>query len=268
MFAAKSRRIPNIYARLHKRIALVGATCYNQAMSLIHVLLVDDHVLLRQGTRELLEHEKDIEVIAEADDGVQAVRLAAELRPDVVIMDAAMDGLNGVEATRQIKTHRPDTAVLMLSAYDSDAFVFASLEAGATGYLLKSCRADELVQAVRTVHAGGSALHPDIARKLVDRFTRSGEEALAQQTATTPEFTERELEVLRLTARGMTNRDIAQALSIGLRTVQAHLSSLFNKTGTRSRTEVVVKALRQGWISLEETEEDPVRANHKERATR
>ena len=261
MIAAKNKSTSLIYALLHGRIARVGATCYNQAMSLIRVLLVDDHALLRQGTRELLEHERDVEVIAEADDGLEAVQLAAELQPDVVIMDAAMDVLNGVEATRQIKAHRPNTAVLMLSAYDSDAFVFASLEAGATGYLLKSCRADELAQAVRTVHAGGSALHPDIARKLVDRFTQSNKSVLAQQATTTPEFTERELQVLRLTSRGLTNRDIAQALSIGLRTVQAHLSNLFNKTGTRSRTEVVVKALRQGWISLEETEEGPVRAN-------
>jgi len=225
----------------------------------IRVLLADDHVLVRQGTRELLEREGDIEVVAEAEDGQQAVQLTGELRPDVVIMDAAMAGLNGVEATRQIRACCPDTAVLILSAYDSDAFVFASLEAGATGYLLKSCQADELAQAVRTVHTGGSALHPDIARKLVDRFSQSNGRGFAQAqrpAVTEPEgLTGRELEVLRLTASGMTNRDIAQALSIGLRTVQAHLSNIFNKTGTSSRTEAVVEALRRGWVSLEEIEE-------------
>ncbi len=140
----------------HGHIAFAGTTCYNRLMSPIRVLLVDDHALLRQGTRELLEHERDIEIITEADDGQQAVQLAAELQTDVVVMEAAMDVMNGVEAARQIKAHCPDTAVLILSAYDSDAFVFASLEAGATGYLLKSYRADELAQAVRTVHAGGS----------------------------------------------------------------------------------------------------------------
>jgi len=228
-------------------------------MQRIRILLADDHVLVRKGTRELLEHEDDFEVVAEADDGQQAIQLSTELQPDVVIMDAAMPGLNGVEATRQVKAHCPNTAVLILSAYDSDAFVFASLEAGATGYLLKSCRADELAQAVRAVHAGGSALHPNVARKLVDRFAQPRGRTAAQAQLPQKEWeelSERELEVLRLTARGMTNRDIARTLSIGLRTVQAHLSSVFNKTGSRSRTEAVVTALRKGWISLEETEKE------------
>jgi len=244
-------------------IAFAGATCYNQAMSPIRILLVDDHVLFRQGTRELLEHEQDIEVIAEADDGLEAARLAVELQPDVVVMDAAMDRLDGVEATRQIKAKRPDTAVLILSAYDSDAFLFAALKAGATGYLLKSCRADELVQAVRAVHAGGSALHPNIARKLVDHLARSvGFSAQVQGQGPEHEvLSERELEVLRLAARGMTNRDMARVMNIGLRTVQAHLSHTFIKTGTRSRTEAVVKALRQGWINMDEVEDGPVRAD-------
>ncbi len=244
-------------------VVLAGTVCYNRIMSSIRVLLVDDHVLFRQGTRELLEHEGDIEVIGEANDGLEAVELAANLAPDVVVMDAAMDELNGVQATRRIKDCCPDTAVLILSAYNSDAFVFASLEAGATGYLLKSCRASELAQAVRTVHAGSSVLHPGVARKVVDHVAqRKDASAQTQSQGKSPEmFTERDLEMLRLTARGMTNRDIARAMNIGLRTVQAYLSNIYAKTGSRSRTEAVVKALRRGWISLEETEEGPVGTN-------
>ena len=148
-------------------------------------------------------------------------------------------------------------------SYNSDAFVFASLEAGATGYLLKNCRASELAQAVRTVHAGGSVLHPDVARKVVDHVAqRKDVSAQTQSQGKCPGiFTERELEVLRLTARGMTNQDIARAMNIGLRTVQAYLSNIYTKTGSRSRTEAVVEALRRGWISLEETEEEPVDTN-------
>jgi DNA-binding NarL/FixJ family response regulator len=163
-----------------------------------------------------------------------------------------------VEATAQIKACSPSTAVLLLSAYDSDAYVFASLEAGATGYLLKQCRAAELIQAVRAVHAGGSALHPHIARKLVDRLARSRGSAAAPAPAPPLEaLSERELEVLRLTARGLTNQEIARVLGIGLRTVQAHLGHIYDKTGSRSRTEAVVMALREGWIRQEELEHPP-----------
>jgi DNA-binding NarL/FixJ family response regulator len=131
----------------------------------IRILLADDHVLVREVTRELLEREPDVEVVAEAGDGEQAVTLAVEMQPDVAVLDAAMPGVNGVEAARRIKAACPETALLILSAFDSDAYLFAALEAGAKGYLLKSSPAQELVRAVRTVHAGGSALHPDMARK-------------------------------------------------------------------------------------------------------
>ena len=228
-------------------------------MSPIRVLLADDHVLVREGTRELLEHEEDIRVVAEASDGQQAVQLASELQPDVVIIDAAMPGINGVDATRRIRALSPGTAVLLLSAYDNDAYVFASLEAGAAGYLLKSSQAKELIQAVRIVHSGGSALHPAIARRLVDRLVGSppaGSDKGERPRPLPEEPSDREKEVLRLVARGWTNRDIARQLSIGLRTVQAHLSNVFSKTGTRSRTEAVVLALQREWISLEEAHDD------------
>lgn len=228
-------------------------------MKRIRILLADDHVLVRQGTRELLEREPDLEVVAEASDGQEAVALAKEFRPDVAVLDVTMPGVNGVEAGRSITKACPGTAVLVLSAHDSDAYLFAALEAGARGYLLKSGSAQDLVQAVRTVHVGGSALHPDMARKLVDRFAHPGGRPTASAPPSangTEALTERELEVLRLVARGLTNRDISGRLNIGQRTVQSHLANILAKTGSQSRTEAVVAALRKGWINLVEVEED------------
>lgn len=220
-------------------------------MDKIRILLAEDHVLVRQGTRELLEQEDDMEVVAEAGDGEQAVKLVAEKHPDVAIVDIAMPKLNGIEATKKIKTIHPATAVLVLTAYDEDEYVFALLEAGAAGYLLKDVRAEELVKAVRDVFAGESVLHPSIARKVVSRFARSAEGR--DEEGTLEQLTERELEVLRAAAKGMTNQEIAAKLYISVRTVQAHLSNIFGKIGVGSRTEAVVHALRKGWITLEDT---------------
>jgi NarL family two-component system response regulator LiaR len=216
----------------------------------IRILLADDHVLVRQGTRELLEQEEDLTVVAEAGDGEEAVRLAASYRPDVAIMDISMPKLDGIEATQQIKTQYPAIAVLVLTAYDDDQYVFALLEAGAAGYLLKDVQASELVKAVRAVYAGESILHPTIARKVINRFAqptdRREEDVLDQLTG-------REMEVLRFAAKGMTNQEIAQELIISVRTVQVHLSNVFSKMGVGSRTEAVLHALRKGWITLEDT---------------
>lgn len=220
-------------------------------MDKIRILLADDHVLVRQGTRELLEKEEDMEVVAEAGDGEEAVRLAASRRPDVVIMDISMPKLNGIEATRQIKARHPATAVLVLTAYDDEQYIFALLEAGAAGYLLKDVQASELIKAVRSVHAGESVLHPVVARKVIHRFAQpAGEDTEATASG---RLTEREMQVLKLAARGMTNQEIARELVIGVRTVQVHLSNVFNKIGVGSRTEAVVHALREGWITLEDT---------------
>jgi len=218
----------------------------------IRVLLADDHAVVRQGTRELLERETEIDVIAEASDGKEAVHLAIKERPDVVVMDFAMPELNGIEATRQIKAVEPGIAVLVLTAYDSHQYIFAFLEAGAAGYLLKDVQVDELVQAIRAVHAGESILHPAIARKVIDRFAQPRENVYTVQ-ADLDQLTERELEVLKLAAKGMSNREIAQDLIISVRTVQTHLTNVFNKMGVGSRTEAVVHALRKGWITLEDT---------------
>jgi len=220
-------------------------------MEKIRILLADDHVLVRQGTRELLEREPDMQVVAEAGDGEEAVRLAVRERPDVVVMDVSMPRLNGIEATRQIKGLHPVTAVLVLTAYDDDEYVFALLKAGAAGYLLKDVPVHELTKAIRAVHAGESVLHPVVARKVINRFAQPAREQAEEGASTL--LTEREMEVLRLAAKGMTNQEIASALVISVRTVQVHLSHVFGKLGVGSRTEAVLHALRKGWLTLEET---------------
>jgi DNA-binding NarL/FixJ family response regulator len=220
-------------------------------MSAIRIMLADDHVLVRQGTRELLEREEDLEVVAEAGNGEEAVRLARELSLDVVLMDIAMPVLNGIDATRRIKAFAPRISVLVLSAYDDDQYVFALLEAGAAGYLLKNVGADALVKAIRAVSAGEAVLDPGIARRVASRFARPGE-ARVEDSLSEP-LTERELEVLRLAARGLKNQEIAGELSLSVRTVQTHLSNIFGKMGVGSRTEAVLEALKRGWLTLQET---------------
>lgn len=219
-------------------------------MSKIKIMLAEDHVLVREGTKEILDREDDMAVVAEAGDGEEAVRLAKEQDIDVVIMDIAMPKLNGIEATKRMKAISPGTAVLVLTAYDDDAYVFALLEAGAAGYLLKDISRDELVEAIRAVQAGESMLHPAIARKVVNRFSRRVEES--KEEAPFEELTEREVEVLQLVGKGITNREIADSLSISHRTVQAHLSHIFSKLGVGSRTEAVVYALRKGLLTFED----------------
>jgi len=221
-------------------------------MHRITILLADDHVLVREGTRQLLEREEDLEVVAEAGDGEEAVRLTAQTRPDVALVDIAMPRLNGIEATRQIKEISPGTAVLILTAYDDDQYVFALLEAGAAGYLLKNVRGRDLVEAIRAVNAGESALHPVIARKVINRFSATFSQPPAQPTC--DPLSEREMEVLRLAAKGLGNREIADHLCLSTRTIQAHLSTIFAKMDVGSRTEAVVQALRKGWLALEETQ--------------
>ncbi|MGC9333620.1 MAG: response regulator transcription factor [Anaerolineae bacterium] len=221
-------------------------------MKTIRILLADDHAFVRQGTRELLEQQPDLEVVAEAENGRAVVQLAIREQPDVVIMDFAMPELNGIEATRRIKAVAPGIAILVLTAYDSEQYVFAFLEAGAAGYLLKDVSVEELVKAIRAVDAGESILHPAIARKVVNHFShRSDQKQVAEDLL--EQLTDREVEVLRLAAKGMSNRDISCELCISVRTVQTHLSNVFNKLGVGSRTEAVVLGLRKGLFSLEET---------------
>jgi NarL family two-component system response regulator LiaR len=219
-------------------------------MDKIKVLIADDHAVVREGTRQILEQEDDIDVVAEAADGEEAVKLVGTSRPDVAIIDINMPVVDGIQATKQIKSLYPATAVLILSAYDDDQFVFSLLEAGAAGYLLKSIRGRELVDAVRQVHAGESVLHPTIARKVLNHFVADPARAAPHKAAEL--LSDREIEVLRLATRGLSNQDIADKLCLSLRTVQAHLGHIFNKMQVSSRTEAVVHALKEGWVTLED----------------
>ena len=223
-------------------------------MNTINLILADDHAVVRAGTRQLLERQPDLRVVGEAADGEEAVRLAKELKPHVVVMDVRMPKMSGVEATRRIKQEVPEVAVLVLTAHDDDEYVFALLQAGANGYLLKTAEMEELVRAIRAVAAGQSALDPVVTGKVVAQFAsgRSLPDVLANVKDEYEGLTEREMEILRLVGRGLTNKDIGQQLYISDRTVQAHLSNIFSKLGVNSRTEAVMYAVRRGWISAGE----------------
>jgi NarL family two-component system response regulator LiaR len=229
---------------------LVPEEAPERIMEKIRVLLAEDHVVVREGTRELVQRERDMEVVGEAGDGEEAIELTSRLRPNVVIMDIAMPKVNGIEATKRIKELCPGTAVLVLTAYDNEQYVFALLEAGAAGYLLKNVRGVELISAVRAVYNGESVLHPQVASRVIDRFR--GKKMAATAEPLRDALSEREMEVLRLAGKGISNKDIARELSLSVRTVQAHLGSIFNKMGVGSRTEAVLHALRKGWLSLED----------------
>jgi len=218
----------------------------------IKVLLAEDHKIVREGTRQLLEQSPDMEIVGEAADGVEAVRLAGELHPDVVVMDVRLPRLNGIEATRAIAAGFPAIRILILSAYDDDSYVFPLLEAGASGYLLKTASGVELAEGIRHVIAGEPALSPRITAKLVDRLGRKG----SSRPSELPErLTEREMEVLRATATGQPNKAIAGNLAISPQTVQVHLRNIFSKLGVGNRSEAVAYAIRHGLISLEQDDE-------------
>ena len=214
----------------------------------IRILLADDHVMVREGTRRILEREPDLVVIAEAGNGREAVEMAERERPDVAIIDISMPVMNGIEATRGIKRIAPRTAVLVLTAYDDDEYVFAILEAGAAAYLLKNVRSSELIDAVRRVCAGESVLDPGVASKVLRRMSM-GEQPAESEPRESP-LTERELDVLRLAGRGLSNREIAHRLHLSPRTIQAHMANIFGKLQVSSRTEAVMTGLRRGLLSL------------------
>lgn len=213
----------------------------------IRVLLADDHAVVRAGIRQFLDHAPDIIVIAEADDGKMARRLISKTQPDVAVLDIQMPQASGIEVTRWIRATYPHVGVLILTAYDEDPYVMAVLQAGANGYVLKTAAPAEIVQAVRDVYEGKSALDPSIAHKLM-RYV-SGQRP-SQDNPYEP-LTDRELEVLTLAGKGYTNKAIGVQLGISDRTVQGHLAKTYSKLHAGSRTEAVMRAVSLGLIQTE-----------------
>ncbi len=212
----------------------------------IRVLLADDHAVVRKGIRDFLEEDETLQVIGEANDGEEALALIARDAPDVAVFDIQMPRLNGLDATRRVKKEFPNVQVLILTAYDDDPYLFAALQAGASGYLLKTSSAEELLHAVRAVAEGETALSPAVAKKLVRRASGHSE----QEDINEP-LTERELDVLRLAAQGLGNKQIGAALNISDRTAQGHLANIYAKLHVATRTEAVLFAVRQKWIVLQ-----------------
>ncbi len=216
----------------------------------IRVVIADDHTLVREGTRELLEQEEDIAVVGLARDGAEAVALVDRHRPDVALIDIAMPRMDGIAATREIGERFPRVAVLILTIHDDETYVVALLDAGAAGYLLKDVGRGELVDAVRAVHAGDAVLHPGVTRTVLERL-RTGEEPPTPDPAGHPVITDRERQVLEAAASGASNKQIAQRLDVGTRTVQTHLANMFDKLGVASRTQAVIEGIRRGLIDID-----------------
>jgi DNA-binding NarL/FixJ family response regulator len=223
----------------------------NQKKSPIRVMIADDHNVVRTGIRQYLEKAGDIEVIAEAGNGKEACRLIEDLHPDVAVLDIQMPEMSGIEVARWIRANHRHLGILILTAFDEDPYVLAVLKAGANGYVLKTARPDEICQAVRDVNEGKSVLDRAILPKVMAH--------LAQEKTSAPveELTDREMEILRLIARGFTNKATAVQLGISDRTVQGHLAHIFNKLNAASRTEAVMRAVSLGWLppNLQELEQ-------------
>ena len=217
-------------------------------MAKIRVLIADDHGLMRAGVRALLQATEDIEVVGEAEDGDEAIREVRRLEPDVVLMDVAMPGLGGLEATLVIRKEKPDVKILVLTQYDDREYVTRFLKAGVSGYVLKKAAAGELVAAIRAVERGGLVLDPEIARDVVDDKGREHAQEQAEDPYET--LTDREKQVLKLVAEGSSNKEIAETLDISVKTAMAHREHLMEKLDLHSRTELIKFALRRGVIRV------------------
>jgi DNA-binding NarL/FixJ family response regulator len=214
------------------------------------ILIADDHPLLREALCQLFSNQKDMEIVGQAGNGEEAIDLAYKLKPDIIIMDIMMPKSDGLEASRRIKKIAPNTAILILTAYDDDNYVLGLLEAGATGYLMKSAKGQDLVEAVRAVRAGESVLHPKIIEKLLKQAMVKPVVAAEQKIKDL--LSDREMEMLKLLATGMSNKEIAEKLCLSLRTVKAHMSNIFTKMNVASRSEALVEALRKGLLTLDD----------------
>ncbi len=213
----------------------------------IRVLIVDDQALVRSGFRLILEGRPDLEVVGEAEDGEEAVRLAGELEPDVILLDIRMPALDGIEATRRIVASGSAARVLVLTTFDLDEYVYGAIRAGASGFLLKDVRPNDLVDAIRLVAGGNALLGPTVTTRLLERFTQPAAEPAAEP-ATAASLTEREREILRLLARGLSNAEIAARLVVSETTVKTHVSNLLRKLGVRDRVQAVILAYESGLV--------------------
>lgn len=212
------------------------------------IVLADDHPVVRRGLRTLLESEADFQVVGEAGDGIEAVRLTERLKPDVVVVDLMMPGMTGLEVTRQIASRLPRTQIIVLSVYDSDAYVREAVRGGASGYVLKEASPSDLVAAIRAVAGGQRYLSPSLSQRAVEAYVER-----ARAAAPTPHETlsSREREVLKLAAEGRTSSEIAERLHLSPRTVETHRASLLRKLGLRSQTDLIRYAIRQGILPLD-----------------
>jgi len=211
----------------------------------LRILIVDDHQIIRDGLKGLINAEADMEVVGEAGDGQMAWQQAKELQPDVVLMDVSMPKLNGAKATERLKKDRPETKVLALTAHEDKGYIGQMLQAGASGYVLKIAAAEELIKAIRVVVGGGAYLDPAVADKVVSNYIR---QKSTKQSARSGALTGREEEVLRLVAQGYINKEIAASLDISVKTVESHKTNFMEKLGLHSRAEIVRYALGQGWL--------------------
>jgi DNA-binding NarL/FixJ family response regulator len=217
-------------------------------VSPIRILLVDDQALFREGLRTLLSLQPDLEVVGEAGNGEEALRLAARLRPDVILMDLQMPVLDGVESTRRLRAAHPECRVIVLTTFDDDEYVFEGLRAGAIGYLLKDTPSARLLEAIRAAARGESFLQPSIAAKVVAEFSRLADQAPPRPQPLADPLSEREVEVLRLLASGASNREIAAALVITEGTVKNHVTNILSKLGVSDRTQAALKARELGLL--------------------